>query len=75
VPAITNILDVLPQKLVDEVIEDAEAALRSIELTVTTAAQLGRAGGTKGGAVRAARMTPAERSASARNAAAARWAK
>src|SRR3954471_10882177 len=39
------------------------------------AAELGRKGGLKGGATRAARMTPAERSASARQAAAARWAR
>ncbi len=39
------------------------------------AAELGRRGGMKGGAMRAARMTPEERAASARLAAAARWAK
>ena len=39
------------------------------------AVEMGRRGGLKGGAVRAARMTPGERSASAKQAAAARWAK
>jgi hypothetical protein len=39
------------------------------------AAELGRRGGQKGGAIRAARMTPEERSASSKLAAAARWAK
>lgn len=39
------------------------------------AAEMGRRGGLKGGAMRAARMTPEERSTAARQAAAARWAK
>jgi hypothetical protein len=39
------------------------------------AAELGRRGGMKGGAARAARMSPEERSASARSAATMRWAK
>jgi hypothetical protein len=39
------------------------------------AAELGRRGGQKGGAARAARMTPEERSLAARTAAAVRWAK
>lgn len=39
------------------------------------AAELGRRGGKKGGAVRAARMTPEQRALSAKAAAAARWAK
>lgn len=39
------------------------------------AAEMGRRGGKKGGAVRAARMTPEERAASARLAAKSRWAK
>ncbi len=38
------------------------------------AVALGRKGGLKGGKARAAKMTPAERSASARKAALARWA-
>ena len=38
------------------------------------AVALGRKGGLKGGKARAARMTPEERSAAARRAAAARWA-
>jgi hypothetical protein len=37
------------------------------------AVELGRKGGLKGGKARAAKMTPKERSASARRAAAARW--
>lgn len=37
------------------------------------AVALGRRGGLKGGKARAAKMTPAERSASARKAAEARW--
>jgi hypothetical protein len=37
------------------------------------AVALGRKGGLKGGKARAAKMTPEERSASARKAAAARW--
>lgn len=37
------------------------------------AAALGRRGGLKGGKARAAKMTPEERSASAKRAAAARW--
>lgn len=37
------------------------------------AAALGRRGGLKGGAARAAKMTPEQRSESARKAAAARW--
>jgi hypothetical protein len=37
------------------------------------AVELGRKGGLKGGKARAARMTPDERSASARRAATARW--
>lgn len=39
------------------------------------AAELGRRGGKKGGAVRAARMTPEERAAASRRAAVIRWAK
>jgi hypothetical protein len=39
------------------------------------AVALGKLGGAKGGRARAAKMTPAERSASARLAAAARWSK
>lgn len=39
------------------------------------AAELGRRGGLKGGAARAARMSPEERADSARQAAAARWAR
>lgn len=39
------------------------------------AAEMGRLGGKRGGAARAAKMTPEERSASSRRAAAARWAK
>jgi hypothetical protein len=39
------------------------------------AVALGRKGGKKGGAVRASRMTPEERSEAARKAAAARWKK
>jgi hypothetical protein len=38
-------------------------------------AKLGRKGGKKGGAVRAARMTPEQRTESARKAVLARWAK
>lgn len=37
------------------------------------AVELGRKGGLKGGKARAAKMTPTERSAAARKAAAARW--
>jgi hypothetical protein len=40
-----------------------------------TAVELGRRGGLKGGKARAAKMTPEERSESARKAARARWAK
>jgi hypothetical protein len=39
------------------------------------AVALGKMGGSKGGKIRAAKLTPEERSASARNAALARWAK
>jgi hypothetical protein len=39
------------------------------------AVALGKMGGSKGGKNRAAKLTPEERSASARNAALARWAK
>jgi hypothetical protein len=39
------------------------------------AVELGRLGGAKGGKARAAKLTPEERSASAKKAAAARWAK
>jgi hypothetical protein len=39
------------------------------------AVALGKMGGSKGGKKRAARLTPEQRSASARNAALARWAK
>lgn len=39
------------------------------------AVELGRRGGKKGGKARAAKMTPEERSESARKAAQARWAK
>jgi hypothetical protein len=39
------------------------------------AVALGKMGGSKGGKKRAARLTPEERSVSARNAALARWAK
>jgi hypothetical protein len=39
------------------------------------AVELGRRGGLKGGKARAAKMTPEERSESARKAARARWAK
>jgi hypothetical protein len=41
----------------------------------SAAAELGRKGGLKGGVARAARLTPAERSASASKAVRARWAK
>jgi hypothetical protein len=39
------------------------------------AVALGRMGGSKGGKIRAAKLTPEERSASARKAALARWAR
>jgi hypothetical protein len=41
----------------------------------SAAVRLGRRGGLKGGAARAAKMTPEQRSASARKAVRARWAK
>jgi hypothetical protein len=41
----------------------------------SAAVALGRKGGLKGGVARAARLTPAQRSAGARNAVRARWAK
>jgi hypothetical protein len=41
----------------------------------SAAVELGRRGGLKGGKARAAKMTPEERSESARKAAKARWAK
>ena len=45
------------------------------EEKIPAAVTLGILGGSKGGKARAAKMTPEERSESARNAAKARWAK
>jgi hypothetical protein len=45
------------------------------EEKIPAAVALGILGGSKGGKARAAKMTPEERSESARNAAKARWAK
>ncbi len=53
-----------------------ENAILQVELAGwrdTAAIKLGRLGGTKGGMVRASRMTPEARTASARLAAKARW--
>jgi len=48
---------------------------REAEEARALARKLGRRGGLKGGPARAAKMTPEERSESARKAAKARWAK
>lgn len=39
-PMITNILDVLPQKLRDEVIDDAQAVVRAINAADVSAAEI-----------------------------------
>lgn len=55
---------------------DNEAADWALPMEKNKAAvEMGRKGGIKGGAMRAARMTPEERAASARQAAQARWAR
>lgn len=67
-------LNQLAARLVDEATGNAPAADPAPEKDPAAVA-LGRRGGLKGGKARAEKMTPEERSESARKAAAARWAK
>ena len=64
----------LARRLVDEATGDAPK-FDPNEGKDPAAVALGRTGGLKGGKARAAKMTPDERSAAAKRAAAARWAK
>jgi hypothetical protein len=63
----------LARQIVDEATGEAEPAPDPDEGKNPAAVALGRKGGLKGGKARAAKMTPEERSESARKAAAARW--
>lgn len=62
----------LARRLVDEATGDAPK-LDPDEGKDPAAVALGRKGGLKGGKARAAKLTPEERAAAARKAAAARW--
>jgi hypothetical protein len=62
----------LARQIVDEAVGD-EPAFDPDAGKDPAAVALGRKGGLKGGKARAAKMTPEERSAAARKAAAARW--
>jgi hypothetical protein len=64
----------LARQIVDESTGDASPAPHPDEGKDPAAVALGRKGGLKGGKARAAKMTPEQRSESARKAAAARWA-
>lgn len=67
-----------PQRTAPAASDDSPTPVEASGVSPTknrVAAEMGRRGGMKGGAVRAARMTPDERTASARAAASARWAK
>jgi hypothetical protein len=64
----------LAKQLVDEVAGDAPP-FNPDEGKDPAAVALGRKGGLKGGKARAAKMTPEQRSAAARRAAKARWAR
>lgn len=63
-------VNALAKSILDDVVALTEQAPKD-----PAAVALGRKGGKKGGAVRAQRMTPEERKASAQKAAAARWSK
>lgn len=68
-------LNKLAASIVDDAIGEEQAMpLRSADKN-PAAVELGRKGGQKGGKARAAKMSPEERSESARRAAKARWAK
>lgn len=64
----------LARQLVDEATGEAPPAPDPEEGKDPAAVALGRKGGLRGGKARAAKMTPQERSESARRAAQARWA-
>jgi hypothetical protein len=66
-----------PNELAKQLVEEATGAQPKYdpeEGKDPAAVALGRKGGLKGGKARAAKMTPAERTASAKRAAEARWA-
>ncbi|MEA2370993.1 MAG: hypothetical protein QOH12_1387 [Solirubrobacteraceae bacterium] len=65
-------LNQLAARLVDEATGNAPEP-EPVPEKSAAAVELGRRGGLKGGKARAAKMTPEERSESARRAAAARW--
>ena len=64
-------LNTLAKRIVDEATGERKPESTKDPLAV----ELGRRGGLKGGKARADRMTPEQRSAAAKKAAAARWAK
>ena len=64
----------LARKVLDTVVPDAEPKKAQPEKNPAAVA-LGRLGGLKGGAARAAKLTPAKRKAIAKKAAAKRWGK
>ncbi len=66
-------LNALAASIVRDATEETAPDAESKTEKDPAAVALGRRGGLKGGKARAARMTPEERSASARRAAAARW--
>ncbi|MGH3036486.1 MAG: hypothetical protein ACRDMU_04825 [Gaiellaceae bacterium] len=63
----------LARQIVDEATGDGPPAADADEGKNPAAVALGRKGGLKGGKARAAKMTPEQRSESARKAAQARW--
>ena len=63
----------LARQHVDEAIDEVPAIVRLDTEKDPAAVALGRKGGLKGGRARAERMTPEQRSESARKAAVARW--
>jgi hypothetical protein len=65
----------LGRQIVGEATGNASPAANPDEGKDPAAVSLGRRGGLRGGKARAAKMTPEERSESARRAAKARWAK
>ncbi|MBE3041183.1 hypothetical protein IMZ48_01060 [Candidatus Bathyarchaeota archaeon] len=67
-------LNLLTKSIVDDATGNAPPAL-PLKQKNPAAVELGRLGGLKGGKARASKLTPEQRKAIARKAAAARWAK
>jgi hypothetical protein len=62
-----------PAQLAKFIVDIATGAVEDTERKLTPAQEFARSGGLKGGKARAAKMTPAQRRAVAKKAAAARW--